>query len=185
LERSAGKLADAGLLPGTGADLLPRDAAILGFVSAAARSPTEAVDAIAAYLATPLTGAMFSGPSGITPLAIGPDVPAEIIESPIAALGYYIGGVRGQVAAPRSLRALVHRSFKFPLAIVYAEFDGGVLELNYGCGRPIDLGAYLPTIIIPPGLLAAVSSQFTSAPVLARRACSLADASVASAEVAL
>jgi hypothetical protein len=166
LERTARKLTDAGLLPGSGGDLLPEDAATLVVALAAARSPTEAVDVVRAYLETPLTGSQFNGPNGVTPLIVSPDVPAAVQENAIAALGHFLGGEPLMSVTPKSLRTLIHRSAEFPLLEIILEFETGFLQLDFGQGKPIDLGAFIETMILPPVLLGSVAALFQPAALL-------------------
>jgi hypothetical protein len=166
LERTARKLTDAGRLPGSGGELLPEDAATLVLALAAGRSPAEAVGVVTAYQAAPLTGAMFTGPGGCTPLVIGPTVPLAVQESAITALGFYIGGEAAYTTTPKSLRMLIHRSAEFPLMALVLQFETGVLQLDYGQGKPIDLGAFIETMILPPLLLDSVAALFQPAALL-------------------
>jgi hypothetical protein len=161
LERAERNLTKAGLLPDAEHDWFPEDAAAFLLEVAAARSPGEAVDAIAAYRSTPLIVARFVTQTGFTPLVPSESVPAELRESPIAALTYFLGGVPMGVAVPKSLRLACHRSTRSPFATLYAEFDQGVLQLDYGSGLPIARAALIPVMIIPPKLIAAVGVLFS------------------------
>jgi hypothetical protein len=158
LERTARNLTKAGLLPEPGREWLPEDAAAYLLAVAAARSPGEAVDATTGYLATSLAVARFITQTGFVPLIPSESVPAELRESPIAALSYFLGGV----AAPKSLRLACHRSTTLPFGTLYAEFDQGVMQLDYGVGTPIERAALIPVMIIPPKLIAAVGALFSS-----------------------
>jgi hypothetical protein len=160
LERTARNLTKVGLLPEPGSEWLPEDAACFVLAVAAGRSPGEAVDAVNTYRSTTLSGARFMSPAGFVPLAINDAVPSELRDTPIAALSYFLGGVPAGVVARQSLRLAIHRSIQAPLASLYAEFAQGVMQLEYGTGRPLEQAALVPIMIVPSRLIAAVAAQF-------------------------
>jgi hypothetical protein len=105
-------------------------------------------------------------PTGFVPLSINEAVPVELRDNPIAALSYFLGGVPAGVVAPQSLRLAIHRSIQAPLASLYAEFAQGVMQLEYGTGRPLEQAALVPIMIVPSRPIAAVAAQFGASPVV-------------------
>jgi hypothetical protein len=164
LERTARNLVKVGSLPEPGREWLPEDAAAFLVAIAAARSPGEAVDATNTYRSASLSGARFMAPTGFATLTINETMPAELRDNPISALSYYLGGVPAGVVAPQALRLAIHRSTQAPLASLYAEFVSGVMQLDYGTGRPLELSSLVPVMMVPPKLIAAVATLFGPRP---------------------
>jgi hypothetical protein len=158
------KLANAGLLSGD-SDLTFLDVATVLVALAASATPDEVVETARAYLAAPLTMAVYTENNTVTHLGVNERIAPDICTSPITALAEQMAKMATRAeAAPKSLRLDIHRSSHEPTGALFVTFDAGCLQLQYGQPSPLESDLFIPITIIPASVIADVTALFASIP---------------------